>query len=176
MQLQLTTTPEVAAEFEKGSFTIRRVPRRFNGVWTDMGLEQSYNCDAKTELFHGISQNQRQWRSTLRVIPKLNAISEQTKGMVHMVDVHKHLEDSPGVSMKENEAVDRIKSVIREMMNPFRTRVSTNLLNINTGEKASSLELFTAREKGIHITRTYLYNFDPLKPHCYIVKLGFIGV
>ena len=26
------------------------------------------------------------------------------------------------------------------------------------------------------ITRTYLYNFDPLKPHFYIVKLGFTGV
>ena len=27
-----------------------------------------------------------------------------------------------------------------------------------------------------HITKTYLYNFDPLKPHFYIVKLGFKGV
>ena len=26
------------------------------------------------------------------------------------------------------------------------------------------------------ITRTYLYYFDPLKPHFYIVKLGFTGV
>ena len=26
------------------------------------------------------------------------------------------------------------------------------------------------------ITRTWLYNFDPLKPHFYIVKLGFTGV
>ena len=26
------------------------------------------------------------------------------------------------------------------------------------------------------ITKTYLYNFDPLNPHFYIVKLGFIGV
>ena len=25
------------------------------------------------------------------------------------------------------------------------------------------------------ITKTYLYNFDPLKPHFYIVKLGFTG-
>ena len=24
--------------------------------------------------------------------------------------------------------------------------------------------------------KTYLYNFDPLKPHFYIVKLGFTGV
>ena len=26
------------------------------------------------------------------------------------------------------------------------------------------------------ITKTYLYNFDPLKPQFYIVKLGFTGV
>ena len=26
------------------------------------------------------------------------------------------------------------------------------------------------------ITKTYIYNFDPLKPHFYIVKLGFTGV
>ena len=29
---------------------------------------------------------------------------------------------------------------------------------------------------GLHITKTYLYNFYPLKPHFYIVKLGFTGV
>ena len=28
----------------------------------------------------------------------------------------------------------------------------------------------------VAITKTYLYNFDPLKPHFYIVKLGFTGV
>ena len=28
----------------------------------------------------------------------------------------------------------------------------------------------------ILITKTYLYNFDPLKPHFHIVKLGFTGV
>ena len=27
-----------------------------------------------------------------------------------------------------------------------------------------------------HITKTRLYNIDPLKPHFYIVKLGFTGV
>ena len=28
----------------------------------------------------------------------------------------------------------------------------------------------------LHITKTYLYNFDPLKPHFYIIKLGVTGV
>ena len=31
-------------------------------------------------------------------------------------------------------------------------------------------------QTGIFITKTRPYNFDPLKPHFYIVKLGFIGV
>ena len=31
-------------------------------------------------------------------------------------------------------------------------------------------------EDCMHITKTRLYNFDPLKPHFYIVKLGFTGV
>ena len=26
------------------------------------------------------------------------------------------------------------------------------------------------------ITKTYLYNFDPLRPHFYIINLGFTGV
>ena len=30
--------------------------------------------------------------------------------------------------------------------------------------------------KNATITKTYLYNFDPLKPHFYIEKLGFTGV
>ena len=28
----------------------------------------------------------------------------------------------------------------------------------------------------VFITKTYLYNFDPLKPHFYIINLGFTGV
>ena len=28
----------------------------------------------------------------------------------------------------------------------------------------------------LFITKTCLYNFDPLKPHFYVVKLGFTGV
>ena len=28
----------------------------------------------------------------------------------------------------------------------------------------------------IHITKTCLYNFNPLEPHLYTVKLGFTGV
>ena len=32
------------------------------------------------------------------------------------------------------------------------------------------------KSQTLSITKTYLYNFDPLQPHFYIVKLGFTGV
>ena len=40
----------------------------------------------------------------------------------------------------------------------------------------SESSLRIAKEARILITKTHLYNFDPLKPHFYIVKLGFTGV
>ena len=32
------------------------------------------------------------------------------------------------------------------------------------------------KDNSLNITKTCLYNFDPLKPHSYIVKLGVLGV
>ena len=131
-----TIAPIVAEEFVKGNFTIRRAPGRYNGVWTDMALEQS--CFVMlTALFHGITQKPETMEKYLRVIPKLIAISEQTKRMVHMEDTHRHHEDSKGVASKKNEVNDRIKVVNKEkMINPFKTQSTTDLLNISTGEKA----------------------------------------
>ena len=37
-------------------------------------------------------------------------------------------------------------------------------------------ELQKSRIEMAYITKACLYNFDPLKPHLYIVKLGFTGV
>ena len=36
--------------------------------------------------------------------------------------------------------------------------------------------IFILLYQTICITKTHLYNFDPLKPHFYTVKLGFTGV
>nr|XP_002737263.2 PREDICTED: uncharacterized protein LOC100368483 [Saccoglossus kowalevskii] len=39
------TAPDVQQAFMDGKFTVRRKQGRFNGVWTVMGLEQTYNCE-----------------------------------------------------------------------------------------------------------------------------------
>ena len=38
------------------------------------------------------------------------------------------------------------------------------------------LQFFIVCTSVISITKTYLYNFDPLKPHFYTVNLGFTRV
>ena len=43
-----------------------------------------------------------------------------------------------------------------------------------SGETTQSKLILLSTEKDI--TKTRLYNFNPLKPHFYIVKLGFTGV
>ena len=47
----------VTLEFQKGNFAVRRKEGKFNGVWTNMALEQTFNKDAKTKLFSSITKN-----------------------------------------------------------------------------------------------------------------------
>ena len=48
-------------------------------------------------------------------------------------------------------------------------------VSFDTDGKHSHTSMFEY-DCNVHITKTYLYNFDPLKLHFYIVKLGFTGV
>ena len=52
-------------------------------------------------------------------------------------------------------------------------RIVSNL-RLLRGQISCSAEL--SMKKVLYIKKTCLYNFDPLKPHFYIVKLGFTGV
>ena len=63
-------------------------------------------------------------------------------------------------------SVDRIKLECRCAL--FATVSST--------PGPSSQMDFIYHHIALHITKTCLYNSDPLKPHFYIVKLGFTGV
>lgn len=150
-----TTAPEVAQAFKGGLFTVRQTSGKFNGVWSDMALEQTYNRDAKTQLFHGISQQPAAMEKYLRALPKLTSISEQTKRMVHIVhNDEKHHEDSDSLMQSEMHAIKRVSRLIQEkMINPFETN-EQDLLNISTGQKAISVDLINARKLGMEALTT----------------------
>ncbi|KAJ8418676.1 hypothetical protein AAFF_G00001750 [Aldrovandia affinis] len=115
-----------------------------------MALEKTYNRDAKTKLFTGISQQPAAMEKYLRALPVLTAVSEQTKVMAHLdMDDTKHHEDSNSQGTKEAESVRKITDVINnQMINPF-TCEEQELMNISTGHKSASADLVNAREKGL---------------------------
>ncbi|KAJ8416954.1 hypothetical protein AAFF_G00328320 [Aldrovandia affinis] len=116
-----TLAPSIHREFKDGKFTVHQTEGRFNGVWTDMALEKTYNRDAKTKLFTGISQQPAAMGKYLRALPVLTAVSEQTKAMAQLdMDDTKHHEDSNSQGTKEAESVRKITDVINnQMINPF---------------------------------------------------------
>ena len=83
-----------------------------------------------------------------------------------------------GVSNRSNGIIK--KSSFR---NEMKEKVSIMGVRSDRSLKSPVIRLDSAvdcvsdcRPWGHNITKTCLYNFDPLKPHFYIVKLGFTGV
>lgn len=153
----------VKSEFEKGNFTVRQRLGKFNGVWSDMALEQTYNKDAKTKLLHGISQRPETITKYLRALPALTAISEKTLEMANLTQDSQRPEAT--TAERNLRLVQNIKAVIKEKItNPFI--LSGNLLmNISTGQTTQSLELVDAKKKGLDaLERAEQANADKVTP------------
>ena len=67
-----------------------------------------------------------------------------------------------------------ILSILVSEGSPSRSLFRYNL-QIRLGA-SKEYPCFHGEVRKIFITKTRLYNFDPLKPHFYIAKLGFTGV
>ena len=67
----------VEYEFKKGNFSVHHKRGTFNGVWADMALEQSYNKDAKTHLFNGITHQENTMDKYIHALPLMTCVSKQ---------------------------------------------------------------------------------------------------
>ena len=70
----------------------------------------------------------------------------------------------------------RIESVVRRIAKTDQSAHPRRLSRVFAGRKCNIVGNAVTRFISFFITKTRLYNFDPLKPHFYIVKLGFSGV
>lgn len=142
--------PEIHANFIKGHFTVHRVGGKFNGVWTDMALEQTYNSEGKTSLFKGISQAPASREKYVKAAPFMTKVSESIKAMADMGQSNSaHHSDTHNQAMKDIKLVEKVRNVITEkMINPFYCTNQTELINIATGQKCSSTTLIEAKELG----------------------------
>ena len=114
-----------------------------------MALEQTYNKEAKTQLFKGIIQKQSARKKYQWALSVLTAVSEQTRAMVHVSEgTCTPRRPTKTQASKDRDAVNNIKMLlVGGLINSF-TLSSSDLLNITTGEKCASLDLLEAKEKG----------------------------
>ena len=151
MKLMSEEHPEVYEQFMQGNFTIHRAAGSFNGVWTDLSLEQSYNRDGKTALLKGNTQNNDAREKYIKSVPFLTKVSQSVTSMAN-IGLHKsvhHGESKQQVS-RDGILVDRARAVITNtMINPFTMSNTDDLINISTGEKSTSIEVLQARPNGL---------------------------
>ena len=75
--------PEVHEAFLGGKFTIHRTHENFNGVWSDLALEQTFNKEGKTSLLKGITHNPTATDKYIKSAPYMANVFENAKAMVH---------------------------------------------------------------------------------------------
>jgi len=139
----------IETEFKNGNFVVRKKEGKFNGVWTDMALEQTYNKDAKTKLFTGITQQPATISKYLKALPGITAVSEQTRRMANMNNTDAQTSSDDSSAVKDKKTVRKILNIVKEkMINPF-SYSGEDLVNISTGQLASTHELIQAKERGL---------------------------
>ncbi|KAG1660796.1 Heat shock protein [Nymphon striatum] len=146
---QSETAPEVHEEFAAGKFTVHQTARDFNGVWTDLALEQTYNREGKTSLFKGITQLESAREKYIKALPFMTSVSESVKQMAHMTSSQSdHYEK---LRKDDMEAVLQIKRTVEEkMQNPFHPSLATDkLINISTGQILAATTLVDAKRLGL---------------------------
>ena len=153
MRSLLVSAPEVHCKFESGEFSVHQTSGDFNGVWTDLALEQTYNKEGKASLFKGITQAESAREKYIKTLPFLTSISEKVKQMVHMASPESDPHEK--VSKDDHEQVLRIKRTIEEKMrNPFSANMPKDkLINISSGETLVSTKLVEARKLGLEAMR-----------------------
>ena len=77
------THPYIYEQFKSGHFTVSRKEGSFNGIWTDMALEQTFNREGKTTLLTRIAQgaSARDKYMYLLAAPLMTKVFESVKSM-----------------------------------------------------------------------------------------------
>ena len=151
------THADVHQEFEEGKFNVRQLPGAFNGVWSDLALEQTYNKEGKSSLFKGISQSNEARNKYAQTVPLMRKVSESVKAMAHLNSEGSMHHGETVIQIKEDyKRVCKIQDVISSnFVDPFQSEINkSDLVNIVTGEKSTSTDLIKVHEKGLNAILT----------------------
>ncbi|MES9880282.1 MAG: hypothetical protein ABW185_05305 [Sedimenticola sp.] len=157
--------PEIEREFQNGHFTVKRTPHKFNSIWTDMTLECSQNCDAKGRSgqagLKGVTMKERTQEKWFVTLPFSASVTSSLKTMLKMDETENvHHEDNRAQENREyvqREAITDLFSA--DMINPFKYDECNDIVNIESGLKATGLvekDLLEFEERGKSSVESYI--------------------
>ena len=143
------SAPDGRTEFMNGNFCVHCTPGSFNGVWTDLAHEQTYNRDGKT-LMKGTTQNPVARQKYFKSAPFLTGVLERVKEMLHInTDTSSHHRESENSAIATDAKVNDIVDIVtNRMTDPFDLQ-HNEFVNIASGMIASSQDVLLAKERGI---------------------------
>ena len=120
----------------------------------------------KTDLFSAknLIENNIQLKTGFKNVPKKNI-------KISSINTQPCIFLFPLYTTEEHEGI--LHRVVNIMWDASREKVPSNMPRMPTVRSSCACEKYYS---GLIITKTRLYNVDPLKPHFYTVKLGFTGV
>ena len=146
------THPEVYTQFTNGNFTVRQKTGRYNGVWSDLALEQTYNREGKMTLLKGLAANPSTQQKYIKAAPLMTKVSQSIKQMANVGtrDQTSHHGSSSRQVKADIEIVENMKKLINgSFVNPYTTANRNNLVNICSGVELTSHDLLKAKTAGV---------------------------
>ena len=92
--------------------------------------------------------------------------------LISILLLHVISESVPGCKNEVSEVSDWYKSNYSNRMTCTNNTDPDQFHTLANDDRVVTMQ----NEENVFITKTYLYNIYPIKPHFYIVKLGFTGV
>ena len=117
-----------------GEFSVHVAEGRFNGVWTNLALEHTYNKEGKTSLFKRIPKSGATRDKYIKSLPFLTLMSEPVKKMVQ-IDCSQ-LDHHDKLSKDDIDKVLNVKmTIVDKMRDTFSDAAGIDkIINISTGE------------------------------------------
>ena len=132
---------EIASKFKAGQFPVRQTPGKFNGIWSDMGVEKTVIKDSKgSGGIVGLTRKKAamvRWSLTRHRLGEYAAAMRDRSG--HSTSVKsQHLETLPAAMKRDEEHLIALTTHLREKMtDPFNVNDHPDvLMNISTGVHA----------------------------------------